>query len=180
MWKLLCNLGLLLFIFSGCGDDTTSPIRASCPSGTVKWTNGHCYQAVLAPGLSWDQARDSCLARGGHLVTITSAEENAFVFSLVSGDSAFWYLDAFGNGLGPWLGGFQPNGSEMPDTGWQWVTTEPFVYTNWETGQPGDLGLVDQNLLRFYKKGGLIGDRWDDCETNNPLAHRRGYIFERD
>jgi Lectin C-type domain len=180
MLRVLAIIGLFLFMLAGCSKDSSNPDEANCPEGTVKWTNGHCYEAVLALGLSWEQARDSCIARGGHLVTITSAEENEFVFSLVSSDSAFWYLDAFGNGLGPWLGGYQPDGIEEPDSAWQWVTNEPFVYTNWETGQPGDLGNVDQNRLRFFKAGGLIGDRWDDCEPDNPLAHRRGYIFERE
>jgi hypothetical protein len=52
------------------------------------------------------------------------------------------------------------------------------AYTNWETGQPGDMEGLEQNRLRFFKAGGLIGSRWDDCEANNPLAHRLGYIFE--
>ncbi len=180
MWKVICISGLFLFMLVSCDEDSTSPADTNCPAGTVQWSNGHCYEAVLAPGLSWEQARDSCLARGGHLVTITSAPENAFVFNLVKDDSAFWFLDAFGNGLGPWLGGYQPDGAQGPDEGWRWVTDEPFVYTNWETGQPGDLGNIDQNRLRFFKAGGLIGDRWDDCEADNPLNHRLGYIFEHD
>jgi hypothetical protein len=180
MRGILCCLGLFLLILVSCDDDSTGPDPKSCPSGTVAWTNGHCYEAVLAPGLSWDQAQAACEARGGYLATVTSAEENAFVFSLVSGDSAFWYLDGYGNGLGPWLGGYQPDGSLGPDVDWRWVTDESFVYTNWENGQPGDMGGIDQNRLRFFKIGGLIGDRWDDCEPDNPIAHRLGYIFECD
>ena len=179
MWRALCTLGLFLLILAGCDEDSAGPAPKQCTGGAVKWLNGHCYDAVLAPGLSWDEAQAACVDRGGYLATITSAEENTFVFSLVSGDSAFWYLDAFDNGLGPWLGGYQPPGLP-PDEGWQWVTGEPFVYTNWETDQPGDLVGTDQNLLRFFKQGALIGSRWDDCEPDNPLAHRRGYVFESD
>jgi hypothetical protein len=168
----LLAIGVTLLVLVGCGSSQTD-----CPDGAVKWDNGHCYEAVLAPGVSWDQAKADCVARGGHLVTIASAAENAFVFSLVSGDADFWFLDAYGNGLGPWLGGYQPSGSE-PDEGWRWVTDEPFGYTNWETGQPGDMSGVDQNRLRFFKSGGLMGDCWDDCEPDNPPAHRLGYICE--
>ena len=175
MWRVLCGLALLLLPLAGC-----APARAACPDGTVKWDNGHCYEAVLAPGVSWDQAQARCVARGGHLATITSAEENAFVFSLVSGNPSFWFLDSFGNGLGAWLGGYQISSSAGPAGGWRWVTNEPFAYTNWETGQPGDMEGLEQNRLRFFKAGGLIGSRWDDCEANNPMAHRLGYIFERD
>jgi hypothetical protein len=178
MKRVLCALGLVLITLNGCGDDSTGPASKSCPDGAVKWTNGHCYEAVVAPGLSWEEARTACVDSGGHLVTITSAQENAFVFGLVSGDNAFWTLDVFDNGLGPWLGGYQAPNSPEANAGWQWVTGEPFVYTNWEVDQPGDLGEIDQNLLRFFKAGGLVGSRWDDCETDNPVEHRRGFICE--
>ena len=178
MWKILCAVGLVLPIFAGCHDDSTRPNPTSCASGAVKWINGHCYEAVLYPGLSWYDAKAACEARGGHLATITSADENAFVFSLVSDNNAFWILDVFGNGLGPWLGGYQEDGVQPPDSGWKWVTGEPFVYTNWEDGQPGDLPQMEQNCLRFFKAEGLIGDRWDDSEAYNPVEHRKGYICE--
>jgi hypothetical protein len=178
MWKSVFCLALFVSIAGGCGDDSNPGV--TCPTGTVTWSNGHDYQAVLAPGISWDEAQDSCEAHGGHLVTITSAEENAFVCSLVRCDTAFWFVDAYNNGLGPWLGGYQPPGSEEPDGGWRWVTDEPFAYTNWETGQPDEGGGGTQNRLRFFKLDGRMGDRWDDGESDNPEAHRRGYICEYD
>ena len=172
---------MMLLLFVGCGDDSTGLSHNDCPSGFVKWTNGHCYQAVLE-GLSWSDAEAACETVGGHLATISSAEENAFVFSLVSGNDAFWYLDGVGNGLGPWLGGYQEPGSQEPDGGWKWVTGEAFSYTNWETDQPDNVhgASLDQNRLRFFKKGALIGDRWDDSEEDNPVEHRKGYICEID
>jgi hypothetical protein len=180
MRKARCTLGAFLLVLAGCGGSTARGDN-TCPAGTAKWSNGHCYEAVLAPGLSWVAAHGSCQGRGGHLATNTSAAENAFVFGLVSGNNAFWYLDLFGNGLGPWLGGTQPDGSQEPGGGWQWVTGEPFAYTNWEAGQPDNGGgAIDQNRLRFFKKGGLIGDRWDDSEADNPVAHRLGYVCEHD
>ena len=179
MRTILWALGLFLLVLVGCNDDSTRPNTKRCPSGTVKGPYGHCYEAVLAPGLSWYDAKAACEARGGHLVTITSMWENTFVFSLVSDINAFWYLDYYGNGLGPWLGGYQEPGSAEPDGGWKWVTGEPFVYTNWEVDQPDNMGgALDQNALRFFKAGGLIGDRWDDSEAYNPVEHRMGYICE--
>ena len=181
MRKVLGMIGLVLSMLAACDNDSTPSGSGDCPNGTVKWSNGHCYEAVLAAGLSWEDAQSACEARGGHLATIGSAGENAFVFSLVSGNNAFWYLDTFGNGLGPWLGGYQSAGSQEPDGGWQWVTDEPFNYANWELDQPDNGGgSIDQNRLRFFKRGGLIGSHWDDCETDNPVAHRLGYIFESD
>lgn len=168
----LLSISFLLSIVS-CKKD-------GCSDNAVKWTNGHCYEAVLTPGLSWTEAKVACEQRGGYLVTITSAQENTFVFSLVSGNNAFWYLDSFGNGLGPWLGGFQPDGSQEPAGNWQWVTGEPFIYTNWENDQPDNTTPFGQNCLRFIKMGGLIGNGWDDAEGNNPVEHRKGYICEFD
>jgi hypothetical protein len=181
MLRVSCFLIMVLLLFVGCGDDSTGPSHNDCPGGFVKWTNGHCYQAVLR-GLSWSDAETACETVGGHLVTISSAEENAFVFSLVSSNDAFWYLDGVGNGLGPWLGGYQEPGSQEPDGGWKWVTGEAFSYTNWETDQPDNVhgASLDQNRLRFFKKGALIGDRWDDSEEDNPVEHRKGYICEID
>jgi hypothetical protein len=142
------------------------------------WTNDHCYEAVLSP-VSWYEAKAACENLGGYLVTITSEQENEFVYNLVKSNT-FWYLDSWGNGLGPWIGGYQENGAQEPGGGWRWVTNEPFSYSNWEADQPDNVhgATLDQNCLRFFKKSGLIGDHWDDSEGINPVEHRRGYICE--
>jgi len=178
MWRYFRALALILALLAGCKQSPTRPAATTCPSGKVKGPTGHCYEAVLAPGLSWYDAKLACESRGGHLVTITSQIENDFVFSLVSDINAFWYLDMYGNGLGPWLGGYQEAGAPEPDGGWHWVTDEPWVYTNWEYGQPDNAGILNQNALRFFKEGGLIGSKWDDGEAYNAVEHRLGYICE--
>src|SRR6187549_3712268 len=69
---------------------TSSAISA--PSEWVQWDvssggNGHWYKPVPGfPGLTWTFANELAQAEGGYLATITSAEENAFVFSLVAND----------------------------------------------------------------------------------------------
>jgi len=169
--KVIALVSVLLFAFLliGCKKEDTK----KC------WTNGHCYEAILDQ-VTWYEAKAACENLGGYLVTITSAQENEFVFNLVKDNNAFWYLDAFDNGLGPWIGGYQEDGAQEPDGGWRWVTNESFSYTNWETGQPDNVhgAALNQNCLRFFKKGGLIGDHWDDSEGINPVEHRLGYICE--
>src|SRR5882672_3346614 len=69
--------------------------------------NGHFYEAVQAPaGITWDDAEAYAAAHGGYLATITSKEENAFVFKLVD-DAGFWMDGPRGESLGPWLGGLK-------------------------------------------------------------------------
>lgn len=101
--------------------------------------SGHTYEAVTSRGsLDWTDARADAEARSfrgvsGHLVTITSRQEDEFI------------QEAFSQTLrsGPWLGGFQPEGSPEPAGDWQWVTGEPFDYDNWGDGEPNDDGGED-------------------------------------
>lgn len=84
--------------------------------------NGHCYRAELEE-LSFAAARDKCSAAGGHLVTIATEAENAFVRDM--------HDDVH------WLGASDGKGDEEAGVGpYQWVTKEPFDYSYWEDGQP--------------------------------------------
>ena len=76
-----------------------------------KWTaNGHGYEAVLQTLPTWEAAQNACAARGGYLSTITSEQENCLVYTLFGSNSAYWFVDTFNNGLGPWFGGRQIRG----------------------------------------------------------------------
>ena len=85
-------------------------LAGGAPAELTEWPkneggNGHFYEAVLVPeGIDWNEAKAAAESAGGYLATTTSEEENEFVFGLVSGDAAFWIIDAPGNGRGPWLG----------------------------------------------------------------------------
>ncbi|MCH2149861.1 MAG: hypothetical protein MK095_10565, partial [Phycisphaerales bacterium] len=94
-------------------------------SSALQWaSNGHWYEFVPVDQ-NWDLHNAEALARGAHLVTITSAAEGQFVEyvrDLNDSQAAFH------------TGGYQdpaaPDYSE-PAGGWRWVTGEPFNYTNW-------------------------------------------------
>ena len=113
---------------------------------TAEGGNGHWYQrSEEFP--SWTAAQSASVQRGGHLATITSAQENA-VASLVNGELACF------------LGGTQAPGACEPDCGWTWVTGEPWGFAHWATGQPDDYtgggGGPENRLYYFY------GSRWND------------------
>jgi hypothetical protein len=151
----------------------TDGIAGAAP---VQWSgNGHYYEAIYVPaGISWRAAYDSCQAHSGYLATLTSSAEHAFVYGLVSGRAELWYIDGSGNGIGPWLGGFQPPGSGEPGGGWRWVSDEPWVYTAWSPGEPNNTGGAEDRL-GFFKLGGLMGDRWNDMPGTYLI---KGYVIE--
>ncbi len=151
----------------------SSPAAASPVQDTQ---NGHYYEAIArSQGIAWAAANQEANARmfngmHGHLATITTPDENDFLTKALP--------DAVVGGY--WLGGFQSHGLLDPAAGWQWITGEPWSYTNWNnlTGsEPNDYegpGTSDQdeNRLHFwYDAEGA----WNDSGPAGKLA---GYVVE--
>jgi len=144
-------------------------------AATVQFsTNGHYYEPVSrSQGITWTTANTEAMARTfngmhGHLATITTYRENDFL--------AQHFPSAINNGY--WLGGFQSHGILDPSAGWQWVTGEPWSYTNWNRDEPNDYegtGATsqDENRLQFWFQA---GGAWNDLRPfdTSPL----GYIVE--
>jgi hypothetical protein len=153
----------------------------SQPPALTQWTgvgaNDHWYLAVYAPGgLSWDAARAAAALRGGYLATVTSAEENNFIFSLVN-DWKFWYNDAANNSLGPWLGGYYAGtpGSMNPDD-WALVSGEVWGYRNWAAGEPN---FATETVLQFFGNGlNNMQPTWNNLSRSE--THPKGYVIEWD
>lgn len=143
--------------------------------------NGHFYEAIAVPtGITWTDANEAAKSAGGYLATITSPEENNFVFSLIDND-IYWFHVPPSSNIGPWIGGYQPEGSSEPDGGWQWVTgDEEFNYTNWDEGVPdnqqrGD--CIEQDYLHFGWKLPRT-TKWNDLWDNCPGFLPHGYVIE--
>jgi hypothetical protein len=131
--------------------------------------NNHYYDAVSFPqGITWDDALVYASGLvyqglGGHLATITFAEENNFIIDNLGGPIA---LNTY------WLGGFQPPGSPEPAGNWRWVTGEPWLFTNWASGEANnsyggdgiiprpELMYTDEEALQFWANSG----QWNDME----------------
>jgi hypothetical protein len=155
----------------------TSLICLSANAQWVRWEpavggNGHWYKAVaktnsVTPRLATKLAQ----ADGGYLATITSAEENSFVFGLVN------FPRFFTTGSGPALGGRQQQGAQEPAGGWYWVTGEAWNYTNWEANSPDNGGNEDS--LQFYSRTpGTPAPTWNDQPFDD--TNCGGYVVERD
>jgi hypothetical protein len=156
-------LGLL--VRPGAAQEPTPPV--------FNPANGHWYQVIhpYVP-ITWYEARAAAesLSFGGyrgHLATITSLDENQFIWNQVIGPARQGRFDFT-------LGGYQdlnaPDYRE-PGGGWRWVTGEPFVLTLWAPGEPNN-GAGIQHVLQFWQ---AQGDRWDDDQSGPRAAP---YIVE--
>lgn len=146
-------VGFALVVGIVVGGIVDNPFPASangaCTDGVANaiWTagNGHCYMRFDSPTTCCEAGRD-CENRGGYLATLTSADENAFVWANVGViQTWFGFTDAIIEGL------------------WQWITGEvaavgqDTVYTNWGPGEPSDTpGGEDGGTYRVSAEGAAL------------------------
>jgi hypothetical protein len=153
-------------------------------SAPTQWAdNKNSYEVIVAPGITWaaaNAAANAATHRGaqGHLATITTAAEDAFIEGLRAA--------ALTNEA--WVGGIQFP-CESPEVnagcGWEWINSEGDIststyplpsYSNWlpyGTGfEPNDLGGEGHLAVGL---GGNFG--WND-EGN--LGNIGGYVIEYD
>ncbi len=135
----------------------------------ITWPdNGNTYDIILGDTpITWDEARAAAEAMGGHLVTITSSEENEFVAWLVNSAG-------LGNPEIVWLGGYQVPGSGEPLGTWAWVTGEAWWDDDgaaWAPGEPNNGVGGSQHYLHYWPDAG----QFDDMENRNIMI---GYVIE--
>ena len=121
--------------------------------------NGHSYK-VFDEGMTWTEAKAYCESLGGHLVTITSQEEQIFVESILEKGTKNSY----------WVGG--TGGNKI----FGWITGEPFNYTNWSRLQPdnnqksgGEDSLMMYRLNNPSSGSGL--GKWNDLNNNGTCGN---------
>lgn len=109
--------------------------------------NGHIYK-VFTEFRSWNDAKTYCESLGGHLATVTSAEEDAALYSyLVRTGEQNCYLGAT---------------DAQTEGVWKWVTGERWDYANWKPAEPN--GKKEQNWLIYYNT--IETGEWDDSNGN--------------
>lgn len=120
--------------------------------------NGHVYAAYTQNLMYRGDAEKFCEESGGHLATITSAEENAAIASILPE-----------SGLSYWLGA---DDSQKEGT-FTWVTGEPFEFTNFAENEPNDVD--NEDYLTIYASGGTASvGTWNDSKGNR----YKGFILE--
>ena len=102
--------------------------------------NGHSYYRSTG-SMTWTDARQACLNMGGHLVTVTTAAENSFIFNL-------------------WPNGWIGLTDELVEGQWRWVTGETFSWSNWNGGEPNNAG--NEDYIQF-----VGGGKWNDLPNHS-------------
>ena len=101
---------------------------------------------IIKEDISWTQANNACIARGGHLATITSQAEMDELVRMCEGAGVKYC----------WIGGYTSvrNGTAFG----HWITGEPFSYTAWYPGEPSrnDKDGTPEFYLMLWK----VEDAW--------------------
>jgi len=116
---------------------------------TTFTANGH-YYSVFSGEVTWGEAKVLCENMGGHLLTITSWQEEQTVYNLLGWDLSFW-MGAIMNSSGQWT----------------WISGEPWTYSNW-------------NFYYWSGNGQTVSTfSWDGWHDEYDTA-KAGYICEWD
>lgn len=141
---------------------TPSPSPTPTPTPTFE-LNGHKYQIIVGD-FTWWQAHEDAQTRGGHVLTVSSADEFNKAATLANSYGlVFMWLDAFVN---------------SPDQ-WETIsyqTGEPIDYVAWYPGEPSG---GDEAYLSMFKVNGS----WyynDAVNQVNEYSGKKGYILEID
>lgn len=125
--------------------------------------NGH-YYFVYKDVKTWEEAKAACESRGGHLATITSKEEDDFVYSYIKESG---YDNAY----------FGLSDSETEGT-WVNVTGEEVSYTNWAACEPSAENDNEDYAMYFWMND---NGKWNDGDFQESLMGGEiNYICEWD
>ncbi|XP_057708426.1 uncharacterized protein LOC130927005 [Corythoichthys intestinalis] len=128
----------------------------SCPSGWLEFKDSCYYYCPKDQGKkSWNEARNRCDAKGGHLVIIRSIEERNWLQSKYSGKS--WWIGLTYRAV---------------ENEWKWIDETPLseCLSHWHPGVPDKWG-GEENCAEIFWRSGY----WNDYRCHM----RTGYICKR-
>ena len=109
---------------------------------------------------SWYEAYDICKANNGDLAGVPDEEVNNFLREYIPSGLADDYC---------WLGGYEKN-----EGSWAWDDGHPWLYSNWQDGQPNTnpantedcLAMITWSSPDNSQEPGL----WDDMDCSLEMA----------
>lgn len=177
------NAALATLIYTRSTTGTANLRIALVEYGEVLYpVNGHLYEYVSTPsGITWSDAESAAsqsvkYGAAGYLATITSAEENSYIYARLLGVGWIGGSDSASEGNWQWVQG--------PEAGmqfWQGNAGGSAVddaYVNWDSNQPDNAnwypGSSDENCAQM----GILGTmkpQWNDMPCIYPMP---GYVVE--
>lgn len=108
--------------------------------------NGHYYFLYKNSGFnSWEDAKTFCESQGGYLATISSEDENNFLFSYIISQncqSAFFGLN-----------------DRETEGEWKWINDENVTYANWSEHEPNAETSLEDEAMFYWK---YSDGKWND------------------
>ncbi len=159
--SLILAAVMLMAVLPGVGAFAAEVVEQSDDKDTF---NGHQYQILSGDMSMWEDANLYCESLGGHLATITSKEENDFLFNFMLNkgyeNAYFGLTDAYEEG------------------NWEWINGEVFAYSNWHSGEPNNQGNTEHYAMFYYK---FSDGTWNDGDFGGQtLNGEKNFICEWD
>lgn len=126
------------------------------PEVAAETTYGNSKYMMFDTGTCYESAKAYCESIGGHLATITSAEENAAIAGITASGSMSLYL-------------IGTTDTEKEGT-FAWDTGEPFSYSNWNSGEPNNSSDIED--------AAGMKTTWNDISDAN--TYNCGFVCEID
>lgn len=168
-------------------EDQEKEKRGKVSPFIVNTYNRHTYAAFEEAEYTWEKAEEYCKQNGGHLVTITSSEEQDHIEKMIEKGSKGLY----------WIGGKRDAGGSF-----RWIDDNSLVndgYKNWDEGQPDNNdGKRREDYMQILRvpnpDGSKMADgtpwskknRWNNNVNDNDYGsdffsiHNVGFICEWD
>ena len=131
-----------------------------------EYYNGHTYK-VFDQSLTWTEAKEYCESLGGHLVTITSQEEQNIISSFIE-DVNQPYVR---------IGAIRNNNNQF-----EWITGEPWNYTNWATGEPNNQSNKEYYGMIYTPSSEFPVGKWNDTSgdwaVGNYFHHDHFIVYD--
>ncbi|XP_028395191.1 uncharacterized protein LOC114519267 isoform X2 [Dendronephthya gigantea] len=142
--------------------------RAQAPTSTEcegnNWQKGPgklCFQ-INSDYKTWEEARSTCLERGGDLLTITNEKEKEAVADQIKNSFHDYY----------WI---SLNDRDYRDI-YDWSNGDANGLINWGTGAPDNSGKINRKACVRMKRTGLY---WkdEDCSNRRPYICMKGVQY---
>ncbi len=147
-------------------EESQAPVESEAPVEPEQ-PKESTYQLFIED-VSWTEARDRCIEKGGHLVVISDDAELQKVIDLANSNNVSIL----------WIGCHRQDGALV------WETDEQVSTYPWDTGEPSYMdsydGVYEDYLMLWYHNGWVYNDSRNDPVADYPGAYsgKIAYVCE--